>query len=143
MEYKIIIKGEIDYPKIEYNEENKERYLTINELKKILPLEIEDEFVEYYDGKIKGLVEGYTHFELNEDSKQFFAVCEYTSKRELSEQELLELGEYTQGQWSDGIGEGFEQYPCAELYNCEIYISPWRYGQELIISQIKKQKNDN
>lgn len=137
MEYKIIIKGEIDYPTIEYNEQDIAKYLTPYEIKKILPIEIEDEFVEYYDGKIKGLVEGYTHFELDEDSNQFFAVCEYISKRKLSEQELLELGEYTQGQWSDGIGEGFEQYPCTELYNCEIYISPWRNDQKLTISQIK------
>lgn len=40
MEYKIIIKGEIDYPTIEYNEQDIAKYLTPYEIKKILPIEI-------------------------------------------------------------------------------------------------------
>lgn len=40
--------------------------------------------------------------------------------------------EYTQGQWSDGIGEGFEQSPVpVGPGGGEYYISPWHRGQVL------------
>lgn len=31
----------------------------------------------------------------------------YETTKKLTKKDLKELGEYTQGQWSDGIGEGF------------------------------------
>lgn len=49
---------------------------------------------------------------------------------------LEELKDYTQGQWSDGIGEGFEQFSYKEIDGEEIYISPWYHGQK-IFAEIK------
>jgi hypothetical protein len=44
---------------------------------------------------------------------------------ELTDEEIDRLLDYTQGQWSDGIGEGFEQFPCHHEGRKEIYLSPW------------------
>ncbi len=49
--------------------------------------------------------------------------------------ELEILPDYTQGQWSDGIGEGFEQSPCAEENGEEIFVSPWFRGQKAVAIQ--------
>ena len=65
----------------------------------------------------------------------------YSTKEVLTTDELQELGEYTQGQWSDGIGEGFEQFPCDyEADGAEVYLSPWYHGQKLEIKQIWEGK---
>lgn len=107
--------------------------LTIEELKQILPININDDFAEYSDLDIKGLLKGYTHFELIDN--KLWTICEYKSKVKLTDNELESLAKETQGQWSDGIGESFEQHPCAKINKNEVYISPWFYGQELIIEQ--------
>jgi hypothetical protein len=61
----------------------------------------------------------------------------YSTKEVLAADELTRLGEYTQGQLSDGIGEGFEQFPCDyESDGAEVYLSPWYHGQKLEIKQI-------
>ena len=137
--YQITIKGLSGKSyKEAYNDQDDEDEsydLTPGEIKKILPLKIPDEFVEYSDLNIKGLLNGYTHFELIDD--ELWSVCIYKSKVELTEDQLQALAEETQGQWSDGIGEGFEQYPCAKIGKYEVFISPWYFGQELIIEQTK------
>lgn len=60
---------------------------------------------------------------------------EYELTQPLTQEQLQELAEYTQGQWSDGIGKGFEQFPCKEINGEEIYISPWSGGQKLYVEQ--------
>ena len=57
----------------------------------------------------------------------------------LIEKDLQELVKYTQGQWSDGIGEGFEQNPCYyDSEDNEVFISPWFYGQQVTVQQIEE-----
>lgn len=53
----------------------------------------------------------------------------------LTNGEMDILIDYTQGQLSDGIGEGFEQTPCAVINGEEIYLSPWYRGQILFGTQ--------
>jgi hypothetical protein len=122
--YEIVIKGKSG----EIFPEN----VNINKLDGI---DCQDEFVEYFDGDTKGKLEsGYMDFKV--ENNELWTITTYTSNEELTEDELKELGDYTQGQWSDGIGEGFEQQPCSYTDDDEeIFISPWSMGQELIIEQ--------
>jgi hypothetical protein len=75
------------------------------------------------------------NFKYNEEEEQLYTVTKYIAKEQLSESELQELADYTQGQWSDGIGEGFEQESCCEVDGYEIYVSPWHRDQELEVIQ--------
>jgi len=62
---------------------------------------------------------------------------DYEVTEKLNSSEMKALQDYTQGQWSDGIGEGFEQQPCgSDKYGDEIYISPWHRGQVLSFEYI-------
>jgi hypothetical protein len=71
------------------------------------------------------------------ENEKLWTITQYFSNRELSNEELEILSDYTQGQWSDGIGEGFEQQPCFYDDNEEeVYISPWDINQEVEITQI-------
>tara|TARA_R110000772_G_C13310268_1_gene440087 strand:+ start:21984 stop:22367 length:384 start_codon:yes stop_codon:yes gene_type:complete len=102
-------------------------------------IDCHDEFCEYMDtndcSASDELSEGYLKFEYDEEKKKLISVNTYESTRELTKEELHDLGEYTQGQWSDGIGEGFEQNPCIEIDGEEVFISPWYGGQKLTITQ--------
>lgn len=121
--FKIIVKGTAET-----------KYLHPRELDGI---DCQDEFVEYMDDdEIRQKLEsGYMKFVF--ENEKLWTVTEYTSKEKLTEDELNILAEYTQGQWSDGIGEGFEQFPCRIIEGEEIYISPWHSGQKLVTSQEK------
>lgn len=78
----------------------------------------------------KGVTNGYMFFEVIDG--ELYTITEYKCKEKLTESEIQLLIEYTQGQWSDGIGEGFEQTPCGyDENNFELYVSPWYYGQEI------------
>lgn len=122
--YKIVIKGEsgeTDY----------------KPLKDIDGLNCREEFTKYFNDDEqdlinKGVHSGFMSFKY-EDGK-LFTITEYLSDESLTKSELSALGEYTQGQWSDGIGEGFEQQD-QYLNNQEFYISPWKRGQVLTITQ--------
>lgn len=105
----------------------------------------------------KGVCNGHMLFRYEDD--KLWTITTYDSPVELTEEEIKILADYTQGQWSDGIGEGFEQYPCMidENYagngDCvcgecgdgdichdnedsgEVYISPWHQGQILTTEQ--------
>ena len=67
---------------------------------------------------------GYLEFVYNKELEKLFVETSYDCPRELTKEEQKILVEYTQGQWSDGIGEGFEQ---REIDG--VYISPWFSGQ--------------
>jgi len=151
MFHKITVKGEAktDYPHLE----------------ELDGIDCQDEFSEYFHKKHgnedyqqslidKGVNSGYLKFEFS--NNKLYSITEYKSPEKLTEKELEILKEYTQGQWSDGIGEGFEQHPCYtaskpyQKYNpdfddyedqeeadedLDVYISPWFYGQIVIITQ--------
>lgn len=97
-------------------------------------IECEDNFADYIRGskewkhKVK---EGFMHFEWRGDS--LWAVTEYELNEAMTPAELQELKDYTVGQWSDGIGEVFEQEPCAYRRGEEVHISAWHQGQEVFI----------
>ena len=100
----------------------------------------DDEFVEYMSKDFKHkLSSGYMDFRFINDKLWTYTI--YSTKEVLTTDELKELGDYTQGQWSDGIGEGFEQFPCDhEPDGAEVYLSPWYHGQKLEITQIWEGK---
>lgn len=134
--YKITIKGEAstNYPNP----------------KELDGVDCQDDFAEYSDFS-DDLDSGYMCFKFEDGKLMTYTV--YSARREFSKEELEQLGEETQGQWSDGIGEGFEQYPCyntrEEYYDeygdltDEVYISPWKPGQELEIKQEQVEKQLN
>lgn len=96
----------------------------------------ETDFVGYMALDISNdLKEGYMRFIYEDD--ELFTVNEYIATRELTEEEMKQLIDYTQGQWSDGIGESFEQRPIM-ISGDEVYISPWYSGQKVTYSQEKK-----
>ena len=88
-------------------------------------------FSEYMDDGMKQLVSG-GHMIFQVDDDKLYVTVDYDVENKLSDDQLHDLIEYTQGQLSDGIGEGFEQTPCMEFGNgLEVHISPWFYGQVL------------
>lgn len=88
---------------------------------------------ESCDGAVTG---GYLQFEFIDG--KLWSVTTYDSSRELTKKELKIVEDYTSGQWSDGIGEGFEQEPCHIGHaGEEVYISPWYYRQNRTITQTK------
>jgi hypothetical protein len=122
--YKITIKGEA--------------FTEHQNLEELDGIDCQDEFSEYFgdDEQLlidKGVNNGYLNFEYSDG--KLWSVTTYDSPVELTQDELDIIGDYTQGQWSDGIGESFEQFPCMEDDNGEVYVSPWHTGQVLIISQ--------
>lgn len=126
--YKITVKGEAktSYPN----------------LKELDGTDCQDEFTEYFDDDFTfkdDVTSGYMDFRY--ENGKLYTYTEYNSSRELTTEELKKLEDYTTGQWSDGIGEGFEQFPCHEDSNGrEVYISPWFYGQEVTtIQELQKQ----
>lgn len=106
----------------------------------------QEDFTDYFCQeeqclKDKGVSGGYMFFEvLNDD--HLWTTTTYTSREELTLKEIELLANYTQGQWSDGIGEGFEQEPCYfDEQGGEVYISPWHRDQYLITQQEKVKKH--
>lgn len=63
------------------------------------------------------------------EGSKLYATTEYTVPRKLTAAEEKVLIDYTTGQWSDGIGEGFEQWPVNGAY-----LSAWHVGQEVSVS---------
>jgi hypothetical protein len=108
----------------------------------------EDDFADYFDSNFTfkdSITSGYMSFKYDKNTKKLYVVVEYDSERLLSDEELYVLKDYTEGQLSDGIGEGFEQLPCLEdveeyldsygEITTDVYISPWFFGQILTIKQ--------
>jgi hypothetical protein len=133
--HSIIIKGLSDgaTPDTEYENE---WYEKINMESLINHINCEENFVEYAPKNLANkLKSGYMRFQWNPEEEKAYTITEYTTKEKLSDEELTQLANYTQGQWSDGIGEGFEQYPCCQSEGCDVYISPWIPNQKLEVIQ--------
>jgi len=94
-------------------------------------VDYQEDFVEYLDYRdylfAYKLKSGYMKFVV--ENGELYTLTEYSAKEPLLPEELKELIDYTQGQWSDGIGESFEQFACAMEKGEEIYVSPWYHGQ--------------
>ena len=127
-------------------------------LSDVVGIDCQDDFADYFDNDVSfvdDVTDGYMTFESN--GLKLFTVVTYNSTRELNEVELEELLDYTIGQLSDGIGEGFEQTPIAfgevkpesneiddededdsdfdDDFESEIYVSPWSSDSEYTITQ--------
>lgn len=132
--YKITVKGEA-YTDYEHPEE-------LDGIQ-----EDNQDFTEYFSGKYrdneqqqslidKKVCNGYMSFIFKEG--KLWTITTYESPEELTERELNILRDYTQGQWSDGIGEGFEQEACYyDSEDNEVYISPWSHEQIITVTQEK------
>lgn len=130
--YRIVIKGQAEAR----NEEGDE--IIGSDLEVLDGIDCQDEFVEYMDGDesyYEDLEDGYMDFHYEDG--MLMTHTTYSSKRELTKEELDSLIEYTTGQWSDGIGEGFEQMPCFDDGETSYYISAWQHGQEIEVIQTK------
>lgn len=143
--YKITIKGtaKTDYPK----------------LSNLDGISCYDEFSENFNKASsygpgqqslidKGVKNGYLSFKYEKDIfNTLFSVVTYEADQLLNNEEIQLLLDYTEGQLSDGIGEGFEQFPCyndPEYYNDDyeddeqdgdVYVSPWHREQVLTFEQ--------
>jgi len=123
----LIIKGEA---KAYLEDQEGENFgLSDLQLQECNGIEIPDNFADYIDDDIiaSKVKSGYTKF-VYEDGK-LWSVCTYELKASLSQDEIDYLVDYTSGQWSDGIGEGFEQEPCSYINGVKLYISPRFFGQ--------------
>lgn len=139
--YQITVKGEArtDYP----------------HLVELHGIMCEDDFTDYFDSDftfVNNVKNGIMSFHY--ESGKLMTWTTYESDRELTTKELNILKDYTVGQWSDGIGEGFEQSPCFESRYAEcgeygeyeyeyeyesksdVYISPWHEDQIATIEQV-------
>lgn len=111
-------------------------------------IDCQDEFSEYFGAeedslRAKGVENGYMRFQMIEGELK--VIVNYDSAELLTPEEVDLLIDYTQGQMSDGIGEGFEQFPCCEgpceddndedAEEGEIFVSPWYHGQVLTVTQ--------
>jgi len=104
----------------------------------------DDDFAEYFNEEEQALIDknvnnGYMRF--SHENGELYTITEYECEEKLTDDELQILADYTQGQWSDGIGEGFEQFPCfftedEEGEEVEVYISPWCPKQKITITQV-------
>lgn len=96
-------------------------------------IDCQDCFTDYMDSgdcsAVDSLSGGFMRFSYENDN--LYVIVEYRCIKQLTETEGKELIEYTQGQMSDGIGEGFEQRECNDEGD---FVSPWYYGQKLEIS---------
>ena len=146
--YKITLKGLATTSYDKHDDDSLE--LTIDQLKYLDGIDCQDKFSEYFHKEFtigsevqrneqnlidKGVSGGYMRFKAEGD--ELHTIIEYNSNQELTNEELEELCEYTNGQLSDGIGEGFEQSPCYSDAEGDYYISPWSRGSKLEAIQEK------
>ena len=114
-------------------------------------IDCQDSFSEYFheewniDGRHdeneqslidKGVKGGYMKFSYRDG--KLYVIVKYRSNKKLDNHEIEVLKDYTQGQMSDGIGEGFEQNPCIYVNDAECFVSPWYHGQVLEVEQIER-----
>lgn len=103
------------------------------ELRRISNEECQDNFMDYFDPwqeeyksvtqSIKDKVKsGYMTFRHSRERQCLEVLTTYEVASVLTDLERECLQSYTEGQWSDGIGESFEQVP---VHDGTYYISPW------------------
>lgn len=109
--------------------------LTGHELKIFNGIEDETVFSDYVDEDFPDCVTGgYMYFRYSPQEQKLMTVTEYETTRKLTPEEEQIVIEYTQGQWSDGIGEGFEQHDLGLFKGAETYLSPWFQGQKATVT---------
>lgn len=95
----------------------------------------DEDFAEYFhpESLSNYFENGYLEFYVENDTLMVKVTYDIKEglDRSVNYNIINELKEYTLGQMSDGIGEGFEQHPCMYLNGDDVYISPWYRGQVL------------
>ena len=96
-------------------------------------VEGQDDFTEYLSNRVlrQKLGPAYLSFQVEDSVLNSVVLYPVENGQCLSEEEIAEIVRHTSGQLSDGIGETFEQEPCAIQDGVEIYISPWCREQKL------------
>ena len=90
----------------------------------------QDDFLEFMRLLPKDLFESGAWAEFSVDNGRLYVTVAYTAKRRLTAREQDVLKDHTVGQWSDGIGEFFEQVPSAtDDHGREVYTSLWHRNQ--------------
>ena len=118
-----------------------EAYTEYTNLSKLNGISCEDEFSEYFGKEEQCLIDknvsnGYLQFSYEND--KLWSMTTYDASEKLTDEELRILSDYTQGQWSDGIGEGFEQRECFYDENDgPVYVSAWNNGQIITAEQVE------
>lgn len=87
------------------------------------------EFARYCN--VSSVIDSKAYF--TERDGQLTVVVEYELSGYVSFKELERLQSYTQGQWSDGIGEVYEQRPQFVNHRDEVYVSMWYYDQDIYL----------
>ena len=97
--------------------------------------DIFSDYFDYENSYAKSVSGGYMDFEIH--NGKILTIVRYISNSLLSSDELKSLLDYTSGQLSDGIGEGFEQM---EFYvdDEEVYLSPHGGGEFTIVQETTK-----
>jgi len=135
--FNILVRGEAQACFRAYNAEEDEdgQKVSGEELHGISADDPDDEFSQYFDCAMEGLgvYQGWMRFEFA--GEKLWTITEYQAMSALSEEELKALALFTQGQWSDGIGEGFEQKRCLNFSGGSFSVSPYADRQNLTISQ--------
>lgn len=135
--YSIEVKGLIS--SVDYFDPSLDKDIELKDLSVVDGISCHECFSEYLDSDEIGDITpdisgGYMEFKVIDN--KLYVIVEYNSKSELNEDELHDLKEYTLGQMSDGIGEGFEQQPCSTTdEGYDIYISPYNGKIEYTIIQ--------
>lgn len=130
--YKIIIKAKTKNTTKEIHGQTID--LSLDELNKVFPIKIDDNFVSYYDSAPKGLIEGYNTFQLIDN--EVWIICEYLSKHRFTDKQLNDLVWYTEIQWNIVWGSSFEYLSDIKNDNYKIYISMSEI-EDLTFEQIK------
>lgn len=138
--FKITIKGEAGKASADYNGD----YIKIDG-SHFDGFDYHESFHDYFHDEKESMKDcitnSYMEFHMVDGKLNTFVY--YFSDRKLTEQELEILIDYTSGQLSDGIGEGFEQFPQMQVEldasgkEYDAYLSPWFYGQVLTAEQVE------
>ena len=65
--------------------------------------------------KSSGISGGFLKFNFDEQNNNLVVAIEYDLEKELSQEQIEALIEYTIGQCTDGIGSNFNQFKCEEI----------------------------
>lgn len=106
-------------------------------IEELMHVDCQDNFAHYFDDDFTfkdDIASGYMSFNIVDH--QLMTIVEYYSSRELTEKELDTLLDYSEGQLSDGVGEGYEQNACYyDEDDNEVFISPWDINSDFSIMQ--------
>jgi hypothetical protein len=136
----IKITGDADV-NIEVDKNDPEAYetlilpLQLEELKKldgmVVDQEDHEDFTEHISCDYGFKEPAYMKFKYDGRKKKLMVSVTYVTDRDLDDDQIKELMDYTTGQWSDGIGEGYEQTAAKQIDGNDVFISPWHDDQEI------------